>query len=895
MPSEKSRYEPAPPIPSYDEATSSRPDWPPPPSPMDTRPDHETEAQSLLSSHRQPDTSRRAPHGYRPPYIESDDERSEWSLDSDDDGSEAQTRREMEELEVDDPLNGSAASRTSNWRKRIAGISLPQWKWRWRLPRLTVRLPRQSDAVDTDEDNAAPSSWRQRFTMPDFNSAAALLLVGRLLAVFLVLGFLYVLFVSDLFSRMTQRIGGQLFDPEDVRRFVQMNVDPTRMRETMKHFTSYAHIAGSEGDYALAMDVRNDFMRFGLEQVSVDDYYVYLNYPKAGGRAVEILSEDGKKVTWTATLEEPEVGEESAGHQTFVFHGHSKAGDVKGPLIYANYGSREDFKKLAEKGIDTQGAIALVRYYGTQGDRALKVKAAELAGFSGCIIYSDPVDDGFVKGDTAPNGHYMPAGGVQRGSVSLMSWVIGDVLTPGWESKKGQPRMDPEKTAGLNKIPSIPLAWRDAQILLQRIQGFGEECPDEWKGGVPDVEWWSGNASSPVVRLKNEQDENQKQEVWNVYGKINGIEQAEKSIIIGNHRDAWAFGATDPHSGTAVMLEVARIFGDLASRGWRPLRSIEFMSWDAEEYNMIGSTEFVENNLESLQKDAFAYINLDAAVSGQQFRAAGSPVFRKLITKVLDRVTDPIFNTTLLALWDERQGELEGLGSGSDYVAFQDIAGTSSLDIRFDGEAHPYHSSYDNYEWMEKVGDPGFIYHVLLGQVLALLILELAERPIMPFDMGNYALSLGRYLGQLWQWADKKGLMQENDKKINLDPISYAVKEVETSVAKFESWEPFWEQSVVAANGWEPAGLGAKRCDYNGRMGKFETDLLDLEFGGGIPNRTQFKHVVFGPQLWSGYDEAYFPAIRDAIEVEDWSLAQTIIDKTAKIITDAAKTLVDTT
>ncbi|KAI0485148.1 peptidase-like protein [Xylariaceae sp. FL0804] len=928
MPSEKSHYVPAPPIPSYDEATggnssTSRPDWPRASSPIDSRPDHETEALSLLSSRsRQPPPPGRVPHGYRPPYIESDDDGSQWSLadeDSDDDEG-AHVRREMQELEIEDPLNGSGAA--SSWRKRIA-FSLPQWRWRWPLPRFTVRLPRASDRAEGDDPpRSRATPWRLR--MPDLTSASALILFGRLLAVFLVLGFLYVLFVSDLFAGMSRRMGGQMFEPEAVRQFVQMRIDPERMRDTLKHFTSFAHIAGSEGDYALATDVFNSFTQFGLEDVKADEYHVYLNYPKAGGRAVEIMSEDGSKATWTAALEEPEVGGESAGHQTFVFHGHSRAGDVKGPLIYANYGSRDDFKRLSQMGIDTDGAIALVRYYGTQGDRALKVKAAELAGFAGCIIYSDPADDGFLKGDTAPNGRYMPAGGVQRGAVSLMSWVVGDVLTPGWESKEGQPRMTINQTSGLVKIPSIPLAWRDAQVLLQHLQGFGEPCPQEWHGGVPDVQWWSGNSSSPVVRLKNEQDENEKQKIWNVYGKITGVEQGEKSILIGNHRDAWAFGAVDPNSGTAVMMEVARIFSDLVARGWRPLRTIEFMSWDAEEYNMVGSTEYVENNLKNLQENAYAYLNLDAAVSGTEFRAAGSPMFRKLVYKIMDRVVDPVLNTTLLTLWEERNGELEDLGSGSDYVAFQDIAGTSSLDIRFEGGLHPYHSSYDNFEWMRSVGDPGFVYHGLLGQVLALLILELAERRIMPFDMGNYALSLGRYLGNLREWVEGKGLLLKGERegksegegqgnkgkgnksnkgkgdngtngKIDLGPIQAAIEEVERAITQFEKWEPFWEQSVVAANGWEPADLATRRCEYNNRMGMFETGLLDLEFGGGIPNRTQFKHVVFGPQLWSGYDEAYFPAIRDVVEAEDWPLAQQIVDKTAKIITEAARSLVATT
>lgn len=663
-------------------------------------------------------------------------------------------------------------------------------------------------------------------------------MVGRVLAILLVMGFLYLLFMSDMFSNMARRLGGgQMFDPESVRIHVQSSIDKDRIRDNLKHFTSYAHLAGSEGDYALAMDTKNLFIKYGLEDVTVDEYYVYLNYPKADGRAVQILGNDGKP-TWTAKLEEGELGEGTAGHQTYAFHGHSKSGDVKGPLIYANYGSREDFKRLYDSGIDTKGAIALVKYYGSQGDRALKVKAAELAGFAGCIIYSDPKDDGFLRGDVAPDGRFMPADGVQRGAVSLMSWVVGDVLTPGWESKKGLPRMKPEQTTGLVKIPSLPLAWRDAQVLLQQIKGYGQPCPEEWVGGVPEVgEWWTGNLSGPIVRLKNEQDEVKDQPIWNVYGRIVGVEQPEKSIIIGNHRDAWSYGATDPGSGTAIMMELVRIFGDLLDRGWRPLRTIEFMSWDAEEYNLIGSTEFVENRLESLRQDGYVYINIDTPIVGDEFHASGSPVFQKILYRVIDRVYDPKQNTTLRELWDNRNAQIEGLGAGSDYVAFQDIAGVSSLDLFFDGPGgpyHPYHSNYDNFDWMDAVGDPGFIYHGMMGELIGLLLLELADRPVLPFDMAAYANALYKWVNELVDWSENKGANQDGQMPLDMNVLKEAVLELIDGVASFQDWEHIWQNSVLAANGWEPIRLGSKRCDYNDHMSQFETGLLDISQGGGV-------------------------------------------------------------
>ncbi|KAI0396307.1 Zn-dependent exopeptidase [Xylariaceae sp. FL0594] len=851
MPSEKSRYEPAPPIPSYDEAiasgaSSSR--WPPSLSPIDRTPDHETEAQSLLPHSIQTNLPRGAPAGYRPPHAETDDEESVWSLDGDDSEAEetAGVRREMQELEVEDPLSEHGRGASSSWTKRIgfSRFSLPQWKWkwRWRLPRLTVRLPRASDHDDTDDGNTESRGARARrwlvSMVPTVNSRDVLLFVGRLFALLVILGSVYLLFISDLFGNVSRRLNGRMFDPEDVRRFVQLNIDRGHIKDTLQHLTSFAHLAGTEGDYALAVDVHNSFSNIGFDQVVVDEYYVYLNYPKQGGRAVQIMSPDGKKATWTAAVEELEVGGESAGRQTYAFHGHSKSGDVKGPLIYANYGSRDDFKRLADKGIDTKGAIALVRYYGSQRDQALKVKAAEMAGFAGCIIYSDPAEIGFGKGEPAPKGRSLPSDGVQRASVSLSNWVIGDVLTPGWESTEGQVRETREQTRGLVQIPSLPLAWRDAQVLLQHIQGFGEPCPKDWKGGVPNIEWWTGNSSSPIIRLKNEQDEVDKQKVRNVYTKLEGIEQTEKSIIIGNHRDAWAFGATQPNSGTAIMLEVARVFGELAAQGWRPLRTIEFMSWDAGEYNMIGSTEYVEKNLEILRQQAYAYINLDAAVSGREFHAAGSPMFRKLITKVLDRVLDPVANSTLLSLWNKRKADVEAFESTGDYVAFQDIAGTSSLDIRFEGETYPSHSSYDNFDLMQSVGDPDFIYHGLLGQVLALIVLDLADRPILPFDLANYASSLGRYVGDLSHWADVKGVNKGEDKHVDLDPLRDAANHVSKAVSIFEQWEPYWERNIISSNGWEPAGLGVRRLDYNNRLAGFESDLLDLELGGGVSHES---------------------------------------------------------
>lgn len=803
------------PIPTYEEAVGSSSRTTTPTPSRSTEDASPAEREGLLGhlepGGRLPIPTRRA--GYRPPSTEENVsvrgslDQHESFLGQDGDGrrssEDEEVRREMEEMEFQEP-----AAPQSAWGKRISSLSQS-------LSSLNL-----------------PFKWRPKLAWPRIDANFCIVL-GRCFAVLLVMAVVYLLFVSGIFTSSMQRMEGQMFDPESVRIHVQKEADERRIYERLREVTMTDHLAGTEGDYVLAQYVEGIFASVGLEDVHMEEFGVYLNYPKEGGRKVEILRADGG-VEWSAKIDEDPVYGDPPRAQTPVFHGHSRSGDVTGPLIYANYGSREDFKTLYDSGIDTTGAIALVKYYGNQGDRALKVKAAELAGFAGCIIYSDPADDGFTKGEVAPKGRYMPEGGVQRGAVSLMSWVVGDVLTPGWASVKGAKRISKDNNPGLVNIPSLPLSWGDAQHLLQAIQGFGQPVPDEWKGAVPNVEYWSGNLSSPKIHLVNDQDESEEQSVWNVMGKITGIEQKEKSIIVGNHRDAWVYGATDPGSGTAVMLEVASIFGDLVARGWRPLRTIEFASWDAEEYNLIGSTEYVEANMDKLRTDAFAYLNVDVAVGGQEFHAAGSPVFRKALLRVLDRTSDPNQNVTLRELWDRRGGQLEGLGAGSDYVAFQDMAGTSSLDFGFDGPPFPYHSAYDNFEWMTSVGDPDMQYHKVLAQVWALLILEFSDRLVLPFDMSAYSSSLTKWAMDLENWAGNKGANQAGNTPWSTETLREAVMQFAVDARKFETWELEWDSIVLGGGGFESAILAARRKSHNARMANFETHLLDLEEGGGV-------------------------------------------------------------
>ncbi|KAL1311414.1 hypothetical protein AAFC00_001576 [Neodothiora populina] len=815
---DKIRYESLP-IPTYEEATSSRPS-----------------SSQTLGPEEISDDAEREGLLYHAPTAES-------PRPSEDSENEATAiRRSMEQMDVMEPEE----PRRPSIRDRLRNIRIP-------------RIP------------SIPEKYR-----------VSLPIIARLVALFTLASLVYALFAFNMIpnrGRFATR-----FDPESVRSRVQSEADAKRIGDYLEYITSFDHVAGTEGDFYLSEWVSEMWQKAELDKVQTKEYFVYLNYPTQDGRGVAIVDPPEKR--WVARLEEEATTDKQ---QTLIWHGSSRSGNVTGPLIYANGGSRHDFAQLKEMGIDVKGAVVLVRYYHTQDDRASKVKAAEVAGAAGCIIYSDPKEDGFLRGKPMPDGPFMPSDGVQRGSVALSSFVVGDALTPGWASTEDAKRIDENNNPGLVNIPSIPLSWRDAQVLLQSIEGHGKKVEEDWIGGVPEVkEWWTGDSSSPIVNLMNMNDENKKQRIWNVHGSIQGMETSSEKIIVGNHRDSWCFGSVDPGSGSAVLMEVVNIFGTLKRLGWRPLRTIEFVSWDAEEYNFIGSTEYVEEHMLALRQEGVAYLNVDVGVSGPNFQAAASPLFIKPLMHVLDRVSDPITNVTLRQLWDENNSQLPGLAAGSDYVAFQDMAGISSIDFGFEGpeNGYPYHSCYESFEWMTKYGDPGFQYHKTLAQVWALLILEIADRPIIPYDLKYYAQKVNDYITTL------------DTKNLNVQPLKDAADVFTTEAGTFHEFDDFWAQQVLAGSGgFETDIFALKRIGHNQRTIAFETNLLDIPENGekdgpyGIPGREQYKHILFGPQAWSGYDEAYFPAIQDAIEEEKWEDAQRLLERAARILKRAAQKL----
>lgn len=893
------------PIPTYDEATTSRPS-----SSQNFRGPHEVsddaERQGLL-----PQEST-----YRPPTVESprssEDSDSDLRLpevtgDGDDD------RRRVEELDYLDPNDPDPSQRQSRLyhRARLRSkfsqhlSSLGATLSSIRLPSFRSLYTPVAPSADPSSETPPPSrfSWLARGsesipTIPEryrMSAGTAARLCGLLSIALLI----YALFILDVFPG-NGRYPGTRFDPESVRSYVQDNVDATRIEDFLNHIASYDHVAGTAGDLYMAEWMKEMWTKDGnLDDIALLSYFVFLNYPATGGRSVSIVSPEEKK--WVARLEEDVV--DPGIEQTLAWHGNSWNGEVEGHLIYANGGSREDFAWLREQGVELNGSIALMRYYRTQPDPALKVKAAEEAGCVGALIFSDPHDDRNVKGSIWPDGPRRPYDSVQRSGVSLSNYVLGDPLTPGHGSTKDASRVSKEKNSGLNHIPSLPLAWRDARELIASLVDHGHRVPGKWVGGVSGFadNWFSGEKTkeSPVVRLKNMNDENEMQQIWNVHGLIEGLEQAEKKIIVGSHRDAWCFGSVEPGSGNAVLMEMVQIFGQLRKLGWRPLRSIEFVSWDAEEYNMMGSTEYVEDNVEYLRDNAVAYLNVEVGVYGPDatFRAAGSPMWQRALTHVLDRVAIPGNGATLRQIWEDEKTQLEGLGADGDYAAFQNIAGTSSIDFGFEGAPHgfPSHSCYETLEWVRKFGDPDFSWHRTLAQVWALLILEVADRPILPFDLRNYAEAIkGTYLDSLQKFVESKKGFTDHD--FDISPLRAAADHLSHVAEGFHRFEDVWTTQVLGSGGIENINFSKRRLDFNTRLSRFETDLLDLPSSPidtevhGIRGREQFKHILFGPGQWSSKNE-YFPAVRDAIERGNWTEAQGLVAKTAGILERAVGNL----
>jgi N-acetylated-alpha-linked acidic dipeptidase len=824
MSDEKHGYERAdspPPIPTYEEATSSRH------AAARLGPNEvsdDAERQGLLGADisTQPDPRRRNGY-YQAPSVQSVDDDDSQLGSPVRESQDEDLRHTMEEMEILDPESaedgrGRRNQSRSRFQKRIYSFRNSLTNLQSQLPR--IRWPsrlRPDVTFITQRLPTIPDEYKPGWSV-----------MARLCGLILIISLVYLLVVSEVVP-MGNGFGTQ-FNPEWVRQTALQSVESWRIEKNLEYITSYDHIAGTEGSYVLGQWIEGKFKDAHMDTYTHDQYAVYMNYAKKDGRKVAILEPPEKR--WEAKLEEPSVFNPPKA-QTPAYHGMSATGNVTGPLIYVNYCDKKDFKSLWDSGVDVQGAVALCRYYGTQPVLSMKVRAAQEAGCVGVLVYSDPADDGFKKGNPWPDGKWRPGDSVQRGSVAQTNMILGDVLTPGRPSLKGQDRMSKDMNLALPKIPSLPLSWKDAQKLLQSLKGSGEKLPDDWVGGVPDVEWYSGHPdTAPKVYLQNFQDETDHQPITNVFGTFKGSEDGARKIIVGNHRDSWCFGAADPGSGTAIMLEVARALGELRKQGWRPLRTIEFASWDAGEYNKIGSTEHVEANVEELRDTAIAYLNVDVGITGDQLWAQGSPIFQHAWIRVLDRLNDPHENKTLKELWENRSGAISNPAAASDTAPFQFIAGTSSLDFGFTSSSTLTPSSnpmtgscYETHSWMAKYIDPGWLYHNLVAQIWILLILELAQEPIMPLKLDDYARHLQTEGQALLNWAETKAVGAFDIEMFQ--PLVDALSMIKKNADEFHKWEALWYNQVYATGGFETQTVTTQRVRHNAKMAWFESTLLD--------------------------------------------------------------------
>ena len=629
---------------------------------------------------------------------------------------------------------------------------------------------------------------------------------------------------------------------------------PKSAREHLRRLTLEPHIAGTKEDYATAIYVRDQFRSYGLN-AELKEYDVWLPYPNSPS-IVELITNRRQRLSVTEAAV-PRDPTSSNPKITPLFNGYSASGDVTAPLVYANYGLPGDYEELKKVGVDVKGKIVIVRY--GNSFRGVKAKVAQDQGAIGCIIYSDPADDGYMQGDVYPKGPWRPIASGQRGSVQYLFDYPGDPLTPGKPSIDGVPRIKPEEATDLTRIPVQPISYDVAKTLITPLQG--PVRPKGFQGGLP-LAYHVGGTRDVKVRLKTDMDY-QTRKIWNVVARIDGAELKDRWVVMGNHRDAWVFGAVDPNSGTSAMLEVARGFGALLKQGWSPKRTIYLCSWDAEEYGLIGSTEWAEENATELTEKAVAYLNVDVAVSGGNFGASSVPSLWKVLRDVTRAVKDPKKGTSIYEQWQERAREsrspdaaparearIEALGSGSDYTPFLQHLGVPSTDMGFGGDYGVYHSAYDSFYWMDHFGDPGFVYHVAAAQLWGTLGMRLANADVLPFDYTDYAYQIQEFFSEAMKLAKERNLNSSIDEK----SMNAAIDAFSKAAVRAEK---------IRQNAASQQAGSDKLKNINDTLIAVEREFIDQR---GLRGRNWYKHQIYAPGIYTGYAAQPLTDFRQALD-----------------------------
>jgi N-acetylated-alpha-linked acidic dipeptidase len=664
--------------------------------------------------------------------------------------------------------------------------------------------------------------------------------------------------------------------------------DPKLAEEHLRTLTKAPHMAGTPEDKATADYVAQKFRDAGLD-TEIVEYKVWMNYPLeisvdvTAPAGVQMHGPTREHVDGDPYDDDPRV--------VMPFNGMSPSGDAEADVVYANYGTPEDFEKLDKLKINVRGKIVLVRY--GQNFRGVKEFIAQEHGAAGVIIYSDPFDDGWRRGDKYPDGPWRPDTGVQRGSVGYMFEFPGDPTTPGIPSLPSLPdskRTPPEQSAQMPKIPVTPLSYHDASPILQHLGG--PDSPREWQGALP----FTYHVGPGPVRVKMHlKQDYQFRTLWDVIGRVRGTDSPDEWVVSGNHRDAWVYGAVDPNSGTAAMLETVHGVGELLKSGWKPKRTMIFGSWDGEEEGLIGSTEWAEQH-ESELAGAPAYFNMDVAVSGSKFGASAVPSLKLFLRDIARAVPSPS-GGTLYEAWQKNdqpgfastQSPAEAigdtrrkpaanvksdvpvgdLGSGSDYSAFQQHLGVPSTDISSTGPYGVYHSVFDNFAWFKKFGDPDFLYEQQMARVFGLESLRMADADVLPYDYEEYGKEISAYL----ETAKKRAEAKLGEHTLDMSAATAAARHFQGAGEKIFAKQKNPPRDLTRLN---RALLAAERA------------LLVPE---GLPYRPWFRHAIYAPGEYTGYAAVVIPGVNEALDKGDAERARQQLTVLTAALERAAKVL----
>jgi len=693
--------------------------------------------------------------------------------------------------------------------------------------------------------------------------------------------------------------------PAEVERQFDASLNAAEMGSWMKTMAAEPNHVGSPHDKANAEMVLAQFKDWGWD-AHIETFEVL--YPTPISQTLELLGAPPFKATLT---EPPVAGDESSARAKDglpAYVAYQGDGDVTAPLVYVNYGMRDDYLQLERMGVSVKGKIVIARY--GQGWRGLKPKLAQEHGAVGCIIFSDPRDDGYATEDVYPKGPARPANGVQRGSVADMTQYPGDPLTPGVGATADAKRLAISDSPVILKIPVLPISYADAQHFMAGLGG--RVVPPNWRGSLP-ITYHVGGDDGALVHMAVKSDWPLKT-IYNVIAVMKGSTYPDQWIMRGNHHDGWVFGAADPMSGHIAMMGEAKAIGALAKTGWRPKRTLVYMSWDAEEPMLLGSTEWAETHAAELKEKALIYVNTDGSGHGFLF-AAGSHSLQHLVNRVAADVTDPETGVSVATRVRARiqvagaapganeaardnakivadpmhDGPIGALGSGSDYSTFLQHLGIAALNLGFGGEGQVggvYHSAYDTYEYYSRFGDPGFAYAPALAKIVGRIVLRMADADVPLARYNDFAETVSRYLDQVKKLADTKREAAETQAKMlaanayhlsddptktsgpptalkrvphfNMAPLENAIDHLKRSAKAYDT-------TLAAKGAGQSTATKAKLIE----LARQTEQTLTVDVG--LPGRDWYKHLIYAPGRYTGYDPKTLPGVREAIEEERWA------------------------